>query len=246
MPFAAHVANAAPNQLAGVIVPYDMALDSELWRWVPEAVGLLFTRTPYTDLPVTLEMAEAVGDLATIQQCARDLSSVGPEVLAYGCTSGSFVNGVEGERRMVEAIRDAGGAEAVTTSGALLAALAHLGIRRVAAATPYDAAVTERLGVFLQEAGVEVVSEAHLGLHSEIWKVPYEQTLQLIRDADHEDAEAIVVSCTNLATYDVIAPLEDELGKPVVTANQATMWSALRALGRHAVGEGQRLLATSG
>ena len=246
MPLAAPLGNAAPDQLAGVIVPYDMALDSELWRWVPDGVGLLFTRTPYTDLPVTLEMAETVGDLATVQQCARDLCSVGPQVLAYGCTSGSFVNGVEGERRMVEAIREAGGAEAVTTSGALLDALAHLGISRVAAATPYDAAVTTRLGVFLREAGVEVVSEAHLGLHGEIWKVPYEQTVRLIQDADHEDAEAIVVSCTNLATYDVIAPLEDELGKPVVTANQATMWAALRVLDRAAVGEGQRLLAASG
>ncbi len=246
MPRAAPIANAATKELAGVIVPCDMALDSELWRWVPDGVGLLFTRTPYTDLPVTLEMAETVGDLMTVQQCARDLCSVGPQVLAYGCTSGSFVDGVEGERRLREAIRDAGGTEAVTTSGALLHGLAHLGASRVAAATPYDAAVTTRLGVFLREAGVEVVSEAHLGLHREIWKVPYEQTVQLIRDADHEDAEAIVVSCTNLATYDIIAPLEDELGKPVVTANQATMWSALRALGKEAVGEGQRLLAASG
>jgi hypothetical protein len=30
--------------------------------------------------------------------------------------------------------------------------------------------------------------------------------------------------CTNLATYDLITPLERELGKPVLTANQATMW----------------------
>ena len=244
MPAARSLAPTVPHHLAGVIVPYDMALDSELWRWVPDGVGLLFTRTPYTDLPVTLEMAETVGDLTTIQQCARDLCSVRPDVFVYGCTSGSFVHGVEGERRIVEAMRDAGGADAVTTSGALLAALAHLGTRRVAAATPYDAAVTTRLGVFLQEAGVEVVSGAHLGLHGEIWKVPYEQTVQLVREADHPDAEAIVVSCTNLPTYDVIAPLEVELGKPVITANQATMWATLRALGREAVGERQRLLAT--
>ena len=57
-----------------------------------------------------------------------------------------------------------------------------------------------------------------------------------------EEADAIVVSCTNLPTYDVIAPLERELGKPIVTANQATMWSALRAIGKHAIGQGQALL----
>jgi len=41
----------------------------------------------------------------------------------------------------------------------------------------------------------------------------------------------------------VIAPLEVELGKPVLTANQVTMWSALNVLGRKAVGPGQQLLA---
>jgi maleate isomerase len=53
------------------------------------------------------------------------------------------------------------------------------------------------------------------------------------------------VSCTNLATYDLIAPLERELGKPVLTANQVTMWAALRVAHKAAVGPGQRLLATA-
>ena len=38
-------------------------------------------------------------------------------------------------------------------------------------------------------------------------------------------------------------PLERELGKPVLTANQVTLWSALRLSGATAVGPGQRLLA---
>lgn len=240
VPHAVH--SAAPEHLAGLIVPYDMALDHELWRWAPTELALLFTRTPYADLAVTIEMAQAVGDLETIRQCARDLVSVAPAVLAYGCTSGSFVNGVRGERRMVESMREVGGSQALTTSGALVAALAHLGVRKVAVATPYDAAVTARLATFLVEAEVEVVGGAHLGLHSEIWKVPFERTADLIREADTADAAAIVVSCTNLATYDVIAALEAELGKPVVSANQATMWATARAVGLAAVGPGQRLL----
>jgi maleate isomerase len=68
-------------------------------------------------------------------------------------------------------------------------------------------------------------------------------TARLIREADSPDAEAVFVSCTNLPTYDLIAPLERELGKPVLTANQVTMWSALRLAGATAVGPGQRLLA---
>jgi maleate isomerase len=40
----------------------------------------------------------------------------------------------------------------------------------------------------------------------------------------------------------VIATLERDLGKPVLTANQVTMWSALNVIGRKAVGPGQQLL----
>jgi maleate isomerase len=102
--------------------------------------------------------------------------------------------------------------------------------------------LTARLGEFLLEAGLVLVGSAHLGLGGGIWKVPYETTAQLIREADRPEAEAIFVSCTNLPTYDLIAPLEAELGKPVVTANQVTMWASMRVLGRTAVGPGQRLL----
>src|ERR671936_2466976 len=101
----------------------------------------------------------------------------------------------------------AGAPAAVTTSGALLEALAALGVRRLAVATPYVESVTARLHDYLAEAGVTTVSGAHLGLEAGIWKVPYETTAQLLRDADSPAAEAVFVSCTNLPTYDLIAPL---------------------------------------
>jgi maleate isomerase len=73
--------------------------------------------------------------------------------------------------------------------------------------------------------------------------VPYDVTAQLVRDTNRADAQAVFISCTNLPTYDVIAALEAELGKPVLTANQVTMWSSLTTAGRKAVGPGQQLLA---
>lgn len=225
----------------GIVVPYDMALDRELWRWAPADLSLLFTRTPYVPLPVTVEMAEQVADTEAVRRCVEELNTALPVAYAYACTSGSFVGGLAGERALTETMREAGGAPAVTTSGALLAALAELEVSRVAVATPYDPEVTRRLESFLGEAGVGVVSSAHLGLTRDIWKVPYRATFELVRDADHESAEAVVVSCTNLATYDLIRPLEEALGKPVLTANQATMWAALRLVGRSLQGPGQRL-----
>lgn len=226
----------------GIVVPHDMALDGELWRWVPKGVTLHFTREALVPLPVTVEMAMLIGDPTAIAQCVADLITIEPSVVAYGCTSGSFANGILGENHLVDSMEAAGAAKALTTSGALLAAIQHLGARRVSIATPYDEPMTLLLDEYLQQAGIEVAGKACLGLHEKIWDVGYATTTRLIRKADRPDAEAIVVSCTNLPTYDLIAPMERQLGKPIVTANQATMWGALRALNKHAIGPGQALM----
>lgn len=227
----------------GVICPYDMALDRELWRWMPEDVSLFFTRTPYLDRPVSLEMAEGVSDDGDIFDAARNLSVVRPAVMAYACTSGSFVNGIGGARRISAMMEDASEAQGVSTSEALLEALKHLGASRVAIVTPYVAELTLRLGDFLREAGHSVVSQAGLGLGGSIWEVPYGTTSELIRGADVSEADVIFSSCTNLPTYDIIAPLERELGKPLLSANQVTAWASLRRVGKAPVGPGQRLLS---
>ena len=229
----------------GVVAPFDLALDRELWRWAPDHMSLYITRTPYIAEPMGIQLAEALSNEIAISKHTRDVLAAEPEVVAYACTSGSFMHGVAGERHLVKAMREAGAPAAVTTSGAVLEALDVLGVKQIAVATPYIASVTTRLQDFLAEAGVDTVSSAHLGLQDNIWKVPYQTTAQLIRAADSPDAGAVFVSCTNLATYDLIAPLERELGKPVLTANQVTMWAALHVVRETAVGPGQRLLATT-
>ncbi|MFE4833852.1 Asp/Glu/hydantoin racemase [Arthrobacter sp. NPDC056691] len=227
----------------GMVCPFDMALDRELWRWMPEDVSLYFTRTPFVDEPVGLELAEDVSDDGDIRSAARNLSAVGPKVMAYACTSGSFIHGVAGARHISKVMEAASGAQGVSTSEALLEALEFLDASRVVVVTPYVAELTVRLGDFLEEAGRSVVAQAGLGLGGGIWEVPYRTTSELIRAADVPEADVIFISCTNLPTYDIIAPLEEELGKPVLSANQVTAWASLRRVGKLAVGPGQRLLA---
>jgi len=226
----------------GVVAPFDFALDRELWRWVPDDVSLHITRMRYAPLPATLEMAVHISDPALVAQGVTDVRAVSPLVTAYACTSGSFIAGLAGEAALVSAMTEAGAPAAVTTSGALLQALRHLEVGRIATATPYIPEITVGLTTYLAEAGVEVVAAAGLGLTSDIWTVPYDVTVDLVRDTDTADAQAVFISCTNLPTYDVIATLERDLGKPVLTANQVTMWSALNVIGRKAVGPGQQLL----
>ncbi|WP_197415551.1 Asp/Glu racemase [Mycobacterium sp. IS-1590] len=228
----------------GVVTPYDFALDRELWRWVPDDVSLYVTRLRYAPLPVTVDMAVHISDPEHVIAGAANVLAVSPIVTAYACTAGSFVKGMAGEAALVAAMRAAGAPSAVTTSGSMLEALRHLGVGRVATVTPYTSDLTIGLTSYLMEAGIEVVATSGLGLTSQIWSVPYSRTADLVRATDVADAEAIVISCTNLPTYDLIAELEAELQKPVVSANQVTMWAALRVAGRKAVGPGQRLFET--
>jgi maleate isomerase len=231
-----------PQRGVGVVAPFDFALDRELWRWVPDEISLHLTRTPFVPVEVSLDLARLVSEHETLDGAVRALTAAEPEVTAYACTSGSFVGGIAGERAMCEAMRRAADLPAVTTSGALLEAVAELGVRRIALVTPYTASVTESLEAFLAESGTTVTGRAYLGLTRHIWKVPYRDVATMAREAVGQRAEALFISCTNLPTYDVIPQLEAELRIPVISANQVTMWAALKRLGVPAVGPYQALL----
>ncbi|HET6856738.1 MAG TPA: decarboxylase [Streptomyces sp.] len=231
-----------PQRGVGVVAPFDFALDRELWRWTPDGVSLHLTRTPFVPVEVSLDLARLVSEHETLRDAVRALTAVAPEVVAYACTSGSFVGGVAGERAMCEAMSQAGELPSVTTSGALLDALGEIGARRIALVTPYTESVTSSLEEYLAEAGIAVTGRAFLGLTRHIWKVPYRDVVDMARLAVVGAADCLFISCTNLPTYDVIPQLEAELRMPVISANQVTMWSALRRIGSHAVGPYQQLL----
>jgi maleate cis-trans isomerase len=226
----------------GVLVPFDFALDRELWRWVPDDVQLHVTRTPFVPSPVTEDMARAISQEAPVRQATRDVLLPEPGVVAYACASGSFVDGAEGEAALIDTMTDAGAPRAVTTAGAVVQALAALRVRRVSLVTPYIDTLNRLLVEFLDAYGMRTVASTGLGLVGQIWRVSAEELVDSVRAVDRPEADAVFISCTNLSIYDLIAPLERELGKPVITANQATMWSALRALGLRASGPGQWLV----
>ncbi|MFG2883890.1 decarboxylase [Streptomyces sp. NPDC048297] len=237
-----------PQRGVGVVAPFDFALDRELWRWVPDDVSLHLTRTPFVPVEVSLDLARLVSEHQTLGEAVRALGAVAPEALAYACASGSFVGGIAGERAMCAHMsRAAGGTlPAVTTSGALLEALTELGCGRVALVTPYTVSVTRALEKYVAQAGVRVTGRAYMGLTRHIWKVPYRDVVRMARRAVRPgSADALFISCTNLPTYDVIPQLEAELRIPVLSANQVTMWAALRHLGTQAVGPYQALLDAS-
>jgi maleate isomerase len=229
----------------GIIVPFDFALDREYWQYAADAVSLHITRTPYRAGPVSLELVSAVADSPAVDQATRSLVKIEPDVIAYACTSGSFVEGTAGERRLRETMLRAGAKAAITTSGALVDALRALDVNRVAIGTPYVDAIGRRLGTFLESAGFQPVSLVNMELQDGICDVGDDEVIRLAEQAVRPGTEALVLSCTNLPTLHLLAPLERRLGIPVLSANQVTMWAALRIAGARAAIEDQILFERS-
>jgi maleate isomerase len=216
----------------GLVAPFDFALDSECWRWLPPQTSLYVTRTPLIeDVTVNINLARDVSGETAVIPAVKSILFARPAVVAYACTSGSFVDGVAGEQLLTQSMQAAGAPSAVTTSGAVVRALNHVGAKRVAIATPYNASLTFLLAHYLEEAGFQVVSSGYLDLEADIMNVTYEGVRQLAATVDTPEADAIFFSCTNLRTFDIIEELEAQTGKAILSANQVTMWAALQAAG---------------
>lgn len=227
----------------GVILTYDNAIDPELPEWCPPGVTVHATRTGLPEDHRCVEGSREIARLDWVTFATRSLIDIDPAVVAFACTSGSFVDGPDGERRIREAILAAGAAHAVTTSGAIVEALAALGARRIAVGTPYDEPCTTALGAYLTATGHDVLSLVNdeprpgNGLNDYT-----EADLEALAARAHRpDADALFLSCTALPTKAIIPRLERRYGIPVLTAVQVTMWSALQAAGAAPVVTDQRL-----
>lgn len=219
----------------GIVTPDDAVNDDEYWKYVGPDVTLLVDRyrTSQRSDPISVDMVASYGQLDLLADCAETLRICRPQSIAFFCNSCSFVEGAAKEAEMRRRISEAGGAPATTISNAQVEALQTLGVKRVAVGAPYVASVTERLHRFLDEHAVTVVSSKSLGLlaewdignaHESVW-------VDLAREVDHPQAEAIVLACSGIRTAEVMSLIESQCGKPVVSAPAAGLWHALRLAG---------------
>jgi maleate isomerase len=240
------ISGPAPQVGVGVIVPFDFTRDRELWRWTPRDTSLFLARTDPVPMRDNLDMVSALGDPTLVADAARQLCASAIASLLYACTACTFVDGRAGEAAIAQSVSAVATAPVRTTSGAVVQALSALNVERVALVHPYSEPVSDRMRSYLDEVGIEVVAARSIDVAlGEAPTATYAQVADMARATDTPRAEAVFVSCTGLPTYDLIAPIETELGKPLVTANQAGLWSVLHAAGRAPVGAGQQLLTVT-
>ena len=165
---------------------------------------------------------------------AATLRERGVDAAMWACTSGSFVFGLAGARAQAQAVEDFLGVPVSSTSLAFGAAAQALGLARVAVAATYPDDIAQLFRGLLADLGVEVVHVGALGIVTgvEVGTLGRERVLALATANDHPAAEAILLPDTALHTVAWLDDLEAATGKVVLTANQVTVWQALRLVGR--------------
>ena len=169
-----------------------------------------------------------------IDTCAEHLGSAAVDLIVFGSTAGTLIGGAGYDAQVSERISArAGGIPTLATSTAVLAALATLGLARVSLVTPYADEVTDLIADFLSASGHDVVSRAgrRLGSTLAFGDDPLATIVAFVTANVSDEADGVFLSCTNWRAMDVAQVLEDAIGKPVVTSNQATVWAALGRLG---------------
>jgi maleate cis-trans isomerase len=191
----------------------------------------------HTDIGTDAHRVDALREMGSAERLAAgvdELRMAGAESVVWACTSGSFVYGWEGAHEQVRTLAVTAGMPASSTSFAFVHALGELGVRKVAVAATYPEDVAELFADFLRAGGVEVTSVRGAGIVTAAEVATWgEAEIQLLaREADGPDAEALLLPDTALHTAAHIPALEKELGKPVLTANQVTVWEGLRLADR--------------
>jgi maleate isomerase len=214
----------------GLIIPSsNRMVEQEMVRHVPPGVTAHVARLRMTG-------AHRVGIdalLPRVVEAAETLVDARCDVVAFHCTANSTAEGTEGEDKLVAALRRAGAPRATTTATAIRAAFDALAARRIVLITPYSQETTDHEAEFLRHAGYEVLAARGFALKGsdEYRATPAQFWRDRALEAARPDADCYLLSCANISTFPVIAEIEQKLGRPVVSSNQAVIFDALRLLG---------------
>ena len=224
----------------GVLVPHaDVGPESEFRAMAPPGVGIHSTRVPFgamsaggaMDPTIPLAPVRAFAEPPHVDDAAELLAGAPLDAIAYGFTSSAYLLGVEGEAEMIARLdRRTQGIPVVAACGAAVEGLRVLGARRIALFDPpwFDTELNSLGRRYYESAGFDVVYSAPCGLASDQSKIMPSDLHAWVSEHMPSDADAVVIGGNGFRAVGAIATIEEDLGRPMVTANQALLWAALR------------------
>jgi len=216
----------------GIVVPsVNTVMEPWAQKVVPQGVSIFAARMfipPATTPEAFIEMDRNEGKAAI-----RQLSSVFPDAIAYGCTASSIVQGLAYDAHLRTEIEHDYKVPSTTAAHAIVTAAVTLGARTVSIVSPYTPEVDEAEHRYFESAGLTVIGGACLGITDgfALAEPKPDRLFDLAMRGCDRRADALIMTCLNTRSHTVIERLESKLGKPVITSTQATLWHALRLAG---------------
>ncbi len=219
----------------GLLVPFtNTNFEPDMALMCPPDITLHSARLGGYDENETPDADQMAGlGTSDLDEPLRLLAGVKPDVILYGCTSATLTHGPEFDRALAARIKADSGAMSVTAAGAVVSALETLQVKRIGFASPYAADINDLAVAFLTHCGFNIVARAEMPKalsNDEQGAMTPADVADLALGANHPDADAVLLSCTDMRSVEIIAQLEDQFGKPVVSSNQALAFEALRML----------------
>lgn len=223
-----------PTRIGVMIPSTNTTCEADFQRVVPPGITVHGQRMWMTNEPNSEAKMERMN--ADVEEGVKYLATAKVDVVAYGCTTGSFFKGAGWDRALVDMIQEKAGVPAVATSPAAVAALQSLGARKISIASPYRAWNNDKLKDYMAAAGFEVLNaegdlQAAAAGPQGINNHDPETVIEFAERVCRDEADVLFCGCTAWRALEAVEELEARTGKPVVTSNQATIWASLRVLG---------------
>lgn len=215
----------------GLIYPaMGWVMEPEFYAMAPKGVSIQTTRVMNGSTDV-----DGLNDLilAGTKEAAKLLTCIPTDILMFGCTSASFCNGKEYEAKLIKEMEMETGLPFITTSTSVVEAIKAVGAKKISFATPYIDDLNKLAKNYLESHEIEVLNMKGLGFlyDKDMDSTPLEKIYSLAKSVDSDESDAVVILCTGVRSVPIIEMLEKDLGKPVISAIQASMWYSLKKLG---------------
>ena len=217
----------------GLIVPStNTVMEPDLYRNLPSGTTVHTSRM-LLEGSVTIEAEELMLDVY-LPECARQIGTLQPDVVVFGCTSAGALRGPAYEQELAGEISKATGAPTITIMGAVVDELQRLGVKSVAVLTPYSEEINDTIKDSLETTGFTVpyINGMDVKGAFNIAAVTPEEIVDYVQEQlKGVDSDCLFVSCANLKSVDVLNDIREVAGRPVVTSNQAVLEGVKRTIG---------------
>lgn len=217
----------------GLVIPsLNVVVEDDLRRELPPDVGFHIARLRLGRSAgrVTQAALLAAGQEAVMQ--ATLLADAGVDAIAFNCTGASLSDGPAGAHRLCEQIESATGTPSTTTILCVVRALRASALQRIVHVCPFTAEFSADEAAFLRAEGFEVLASRGLNFTDarEAAKLSPQEIYDIALKLDQADADGLFLACANVRAMEAATMLQRQLGKPVVTSNQAVLSELLRML----------------